>query len=74
MGFSGNRRIPRDTQRELPGLSKFRLSYEKRVISRIDEIEISIIGYTDLIQNKETLGRPKDIEDIQQLKLRKKDG
>lgn len=57
---------------ELPGLTRFRPSYEKRVISKINEIEIPFIDYTDLIQNKEALGRPKDIEDIQQLRAKRK--
>lgn len=56
---------------ELPGLSKFRASYDRRVTSEIYEIEISFIGYNDLIQSKQALGRPKDIDDIEQLKSRR---
>jgi len=58
---------------ELPGLSKFRYSFKEREISKIDEIEVPFINYEDLIINKQTLRRPKDIEDIEQLKLRRRD-
>lgn len=57
---------------ELPGLAKFRSSYDKRVISKMGEIEIPFIDYNDLILNKEALARPKDIEDIRQLKAIRK--
>jgi hypothetical protein len=58
---------------ELPGLSRFRSSYNKCEVSKIGEIEIPIISYADLISNKQTQGRAKDIEDIEQLKLRRED-
>ena len=57
---------------QLPGLTKFRPSYDKRVVSKIKEIEIPFIDYNDPIQNKEALGRPKDIEDIKHLKAQRK--
>lgn len=53
----------------IPGLTKFHACYDKRVISKINDVEIPIIGLNDLIINKEALGRPKDMEDIKQLKL-----
>jgi hypothetical protein len=56
---------------EIPGLVKFRNSFNQRDISQIEEIEIPFINYNDLIRNKEFMARPKDIEDIKQLKLRK---
>jgi hypothetical protein len=56
---------------ELPGLWKFRPAYEKRITSRIYDIDITINEYNDLIKAKEALGRPKDIEDIEQLRLRR---
>ncbi|HWK02439.1 MAG TPA: hypothetical protein VNS58_02330 [Puia sp.] len=57
---------------ELPGLSRFRDSFSKCEVSKIGEIEIPFISYADLIANKQTQGRAKDIEDIEQLKLRQK--
>lgn len=56
---------------ELPGLSKFRYSFDKREVSNIGDIEIPFIDYDDLIANKHTQARSKDIEDIEQLKLRR---
>jgi hypothetical protein len=39
-----------------------------REISKINEIEIPFISYHDLITTKQTQARPKDIEDINQLR------
>lgn len=55
---------------ELLGLSQFRLSFENRIIAKIDSIEVSYISYEDLLKSKLALGRKKDIDDIEQLKLR----
>jgi len=57
---------------ELPGLSKFRQSFNNRIVSNIYDIEIPYISYDDLIKNKAALGRSKDMEDIDQLKKRNK--
>lgn len=56
---------------ELPGLMRFRTSFNDRDFVKIDEIEVPFVNYDDLILNKQTQGRPKDIEDIEQLKLRR---
>lgn len=56
---------------ELPGLSKFRSSFNEREISKVNEIEVPFISYNDLIVNKQTQARPKDIDDIEQLKSRR---
>ena len=56
---------------ELPGLSKFHLSFNNRYVSKIVDVDVPYIGYDDLIKSKAALARPKDIEDIKQLKLRK---
>jgi hypothetical protein len=55
----------------LPGFSQFRSPFDQRVISKIHEIEIPFINYDDLITNKQALARSKDIEDIEQLNLRR---
>ena len=49
------------------GLEKFKKSYEKRDIIKIEGIEINFICFDDLIKNKQTTARPKDIDDINQL-------
>lgn len=57
----------------VPGLSKFRLSCENRIISNIQGVEVPYINYGDLIASKLALGRSKDIDDIDQLKLSRND-
>lgn len=56
---------------ELPGLAKFRQSYENRAVFMIEDLEVPYLNYNDLIVNKQTQARPKDLEDIEQLKLRR---
>jgi hypothetical protein len=55
----------------LLGLSKFRSSYNNRIVGKIQEIEVPYINYDDLIESKLALARSKDIEDIEQLKIRR---
>ena len=54
----------------LKGLSKFTPSYEKRDIVEVNGVELSFINIDDLIADKATDSRPKDEEDIKQLKKR----
>jgi hypothetical protein len=56
---------------ELLGLSSFRFSFDNRIVSRIYDVEVPYINYNDLIESKLALARAKDIEDIDQLKLRR---
>lgn len=56
---------------ELLGLSRFRSSFDNRIISKIHDVEVPYINYNDLIESKSALSRAKDIEDIDQLKLRR---
>jgi hypothetical protein len=56
---------------ELRGLSRFRLSFDNRLVSKIYDVELPYINYNDLIESKLALSRIKDIEDIDQLKLRR---
>ncbi|MBN9381773.1 MAG: nucleotidyltransferase [Chitinophagaceae bacterium] len=56
---------------ELPGLSKFRTSFNKRVNSNIGEVPVPVISYEDLVISKGKLARAKDVEDIKGLNLRK---
>lgn len=58
---------------ELLGLSKFRSSFDNRIIAKIRDIEVPYISYDDLIESKSALSRSKDIEDINQLKSRRND-
>ena len=54
----------------VPGLSKFNFSYNRRQTVNIDGIEIYFISLDDLMISKKTNGRQKDIDDIDQLKLK----
>ncbi len=41
--------------------------YAQRVVAVIDEVEVSLINLADLKMNKQASGRPKDINDLQNL-------
>jgi len=47
---------------------KFIDAYKRKDTIEIEDIEINVIGYPDLILDKEALGRKKDLEDVKQLK------
>ena len=55
---------------ELIGLSKFSQSFTNKQTFTLNAVEVYFINMVDLIINKEATGRPKDIIDIQELKLR----
>lgn len=57
---------------ELKGLSKFRLSFDKREVVNFNGTDILVISFDDLIKDKETDSRPKDLIDIKQLKAKRK--
>jgi len=56
---------------DVPGLSRFRTSYDRKLEAKSDGITVPLISYEDLIISKEKLGRAKDIEDIKELGSRK---
>lgn len=55
----------------LKGISKFLPSYNKRDIVEIDGVQISFINIDDLLKEKASQSRPKDLEDIRQLTKKK---
>ena len=57
---------------KIKGLSRFRQSFEKKEIVSIKGVEMPIIGIDDLLQDKATNSRLKDLVDIKQLKSKKK--
>lgn len=57
---------------ELRAPLRFRASFEKREVVTLNEIDIPFISYDDLIVDKETSARPKDIIDIEQLRNERK--
>ena len=56
---------------ELPGLSKFRSSYENKEVVQVEGIDILFINFDDLVANKLETAREKDINDINELKRRR---
>lgn len=57
---------------ELKASLKFRSSFSKREIITLNDIEIPFITYDDLILDKKTNARPKDITDLEQLDINRK--
>jgi predicted nucleotidyltransferase len=57
---------------ELKAALRFKPSFERREIVTINEIDIPFICFEDLILDKQTSARPKDITDIEQLKTKRK--
>ena len=58
---------------ELKAALKFRQAFEKKEIVTLNEVDIPFINYDDLITDKKTNPRPKDIADIEQLDIRRKE-
>lgn len=56
---------------KLKSSAKFKPCYEKRERATIQGIEISIISFDELLEDKRAIGRPKDLEDIMHLKATK---
>jgi len=52
----------------IKALLKFRVSFAKKQVIQSEGVEISFISFEDLIEDKQSLGRPKDIEDVKELK------
>lgn len=60
-------RYTMDFLAEINGLGKFSTSFKDREVISIANIEISFLNYDDLIRNKRTNARPKDLIDISNL-------
>lgn len=57
---------------KLKGLSKFRTSFDKKEVVNLKGIDIPFIGLDDLLVDKGTNSRLKDLSDITQLKSKRK--
>ncbi|MEO8772567.1 MAG: hypothetical protein ABI402_20895 [Ferruginibacter sp.] len=55
-----------DLLTEIDGVT-FEDCYKNRKIVTIDNLVINFIGYDDLLKNKKQSGRPRDIDDIDNL-------
>ncbi|MEO7524250.1 MAG: nucleotidyltransferase [Ferruginibacter sp.] len=56
-----------DLLTEIDGVT-FEACYENRKEVIIDDLPVKFIGYKDLLKNKKESGRPRDIDDIENLK------
>ena len=56
-----------DLLTEIDGVT-FNESFKNRKEVEIDGIIVNFIGYNELLKNKEQTGRPRDIDDIENLK------
>ena len=45
----------------------FAQCYSRRVVAPLDDVEVNLIGLDDLKLNKQTVGRPKDLDDLAHL-------
>ncbi len=57
---------------EIIGLKNFQSSFKKRETIKIEGLEIGFICFEDLILNKQSTARPKDINDVNMLNKAKK--
>ena len=58
----------------IPGLSSFLQARSNGILTDIDGVKITILGYEDLIKNKESVKRAKDMNDIEELRKRNPKG
>lgn len=58
---------------KIKSLQKFVEAYKKKQLIRFNEVEIKVVSFEDLINDKKVSGREKDLLDIKVLKERKKD-
>ncbi|MGY3052791.1 putative nucleotidyltransferase [Pedobacter sp. UYEF25] len=49
---------------DISGMYDFAIAYENKIITSYDGVEIPFIGFDDLIKNKLSSGRAKDLDDI----------
>jgi len=56
-----------DLLNQIDGVS-FDACFVNRKVVEVDELQLNFIGYQDLLKNKESSGRPRDLDDIENLK------
>jgi predicted nucleotidyltransferase len=59
---------------EIPGDISFKIAKAKAEILKINDVEVFIIGYEDLIKNKLSTNRLKDQADVEELVKRRQEG
>ena len=56
----------------IPGVDSFKAAKSSASRIQFDHITVDVLGLDDLIRNKETLKRPSDVLDVEELKKRRK--
>jgi hypothetical protein len=56
---------------QIPGIESFNDAQRNVLKVVFDDVEVSVLGYDDLIRNKEFAGRPNDLLDVEELKKRR---
>jgi predicted nucleotidyltransferase len=59
-----------DIPTSVSGLA-FETAWEDRSTGNIDGVQVQFVGFDDLVRNKESTGRSKDLVDAQELKKRR---
>lgn len=57
----------------IPGIESYMTSKANAAETDLDGVVIRILGYDDIIKNKETLGRAVDRQDVEELRRRNKE-
>jgi predicted nucleotidyltransferase len=57
---------------KIPGIESFTQAKKSALRTQLDGVEVYVLGYDDLIKNKETLNRKIDQIDVEELKKRNK--
>lgn len=57
---------------QISGVKSFRESKKSAVKTQLDGVEVFVLGYDDLIKNKETVKHAIDLTDVEELRKRKK--
>lgn len=47
---------------------EFDAAWKNRITAEVDGLEVPVLGLADLIRNKEAVGRPRDLADVDELK------
>jgi predicted nucleotidyltransferase len=57
---------------QIPGVGSFKEARQNSTNVMMDGIAIPVLGFDDLIRNKESVARQSDLRDVEELKKRKK--
>jgi hypothetical protein len=47
---------------------EFEAAWERRITARVGGMALPVLGFEDLIENKESVGRLRDLADVEELR------